>query len=95
MSKFDEVSLLGHTVRDVVTERVGVVVSVSYDLSGCVQGYVVPKVNKDGKIEDGWWVDTKRLEVRSKGPAQLRQAPALKRVAGGTALPAHAEKGAP
>lgn len=53
--------LLGYPVRDTVTGFAGVVESISFDLYGCVQCVVKPKVAKDGKLEDGRWFDFKRL----------------------------------
>ena len=85
--------LLGHTVRDVVSDRIGVVVSISFDLSGCVQGYVAPKADKDGKVADGWWCDTKRLIPTSKKP--VTPVASFEQVPGGTKLPAPASKPAP
>jgi hypothetical protein len=60
--------LLGFEVRDAVTKFTGVVVSVTFDLYGCVQAYVIPKTGKDGKIGDGQWFDHKRLTTVSRGP---------------------------
>lgn len=51
---------LGMAVRDRLSGLTGIVVSVSYDVSGCVQGFVRPK-NKDNKISEGFWIDTKQL----------------------------------
>jgi hypothetical protein len=55
--------LLGKTVRDRVTGYQGAVISISFDLFGCVQAIVKPPMNKDGKVEDGQWLDVNRLEV--------------------------------
>ena len=91
--KTNEINLLGHTVRDVVTGREGVAVSVSFDLSGCIQAYVQPKADKEGKLPEGFWCDTKRLNSVTKKPVGLRGG--FEGIDGGTSLPAPASKSAP
>ena len=59
--------LLGLNVRDKVTGFEGVVNSISFDLFGCVQAVVAPKVN-EGKIGDSHWFDVSRLQVLSDTP---------------------------
>jgi hypothetical protein len=61
----EHMKLLGHKVRDRVTRFEGVVSSISFDLYGCVQAIVTPKIGKDGKQPESAWFDTKRLEVLS------------------------------
>jgi hypothetical protein len=80
--------LLGFKVRDVITGFEGVVVSISFDVSGCVQGLVQPERNKDGKFES-YWFDTKRLRAQGK---RVTAAPTFERIPGGNELPAFAEK---
>lgn len=61
--------LLGHQVRDNVTGFKGVVTSISFDIVGCIQGWVTPPVDKkSGAIVDGRWLDTARLTRLSKSP---------------------------
>lgn len=55
--------LLGRTVEEKVTGITGVVVSISFDLNGCVQAVVKQRVNKDGKVPESSWHDVKRLVV--------------------------------
>lgn len=55
--------LLGYPVKDRVTQFVGVVTSVAFDLYGCVQCVVTPPAGEAGKMEDSRWFDEKRLEV--------------------------------
>jgi len=86
-------ALLGFQVRDSVTQRTRVVVSISFDISGCIQGYVMPQADKDGKVSDGWWCDTKRLTATAETPVVAR--PTFEVIPGGTALPAPASKPAP
>jgi hypothetical protein len=59
---------LGFKVRDLVTGMEGVIVSVSFDLYGCVQAIVNPGLDKDGKPRDSTWHDISRLELISKKP---------------------------
>lgn len=81
----EHLRLLGFKVREKLTGLVGVVTSVSFDISGCVQGYVNPGVDKDNKTRDGCWYDTKRLEPLTK--KSLLEAPTFEVVPGGQALP--------
>ena len=61
--------LLGHRVKDRVSDFGGVVISMSFDLYGCIQADVRPtKLDKDGKIIMGSWLDVSRLKVLSKKP---------------------------
>ena len=62
--------LLGHEVEDKVSDFTGVVISMSFDLYGCIQADVRPKgLNQDdGKIKTGMWFDVSRLKVLSKKP---------------------------
>lgn len=62
------INLLGKKVQDCVTGQKGVVTSVSYDISGCIQGWVHPGLGSDGKMLDGGWIDTKRLAVSDEAP---------------------------
>jgi len=58
----ESIDQLGKPVRDVLTGFTGVITCVSFDVNGCVQGYVQPAVDKDGKKrDDGGWYDVKRL----------------------------------
>lgn len=63
--------LLGFKCKDVVTGFEGVVESISYDLYGCVQAAVKPKISKDtkaGDIPKSYWFDAKRLKVVGQKP---------------------------
>ncbi len=60
--------LLGHKVRDRVTDLEGTVTSVAFDLYGCVSAWVTPPFDKKGNKSDGGWLDAKRLVVLSKQP---------------------------
>jgi hypothetical protein len=63
-------ALLGHEVKDKVSDFEGVVISMSFDLYGCIQADVRPKGLKidDGTPKQGYWMDVSRLEVVSKEP---------------------------
>jgi len=61
--------LLGYEVKDRVSDFRGVVISMSFDLYGCIQADVRPKdLDKDGQMKKGWWLDVSRLEKMSKKP---------------------------
>lgn len=57
---------LGNKVKDIVTGFEGIVVARVEYLNGCIQYCVKPKA-KDGKMEDGQYIDEKVLEVVDKG----------------------------
>ena len=80
----EHLNLLGHFVMDRVTKFRGVVTSISFDISGCVQGYVKPCVNK-GKELDGMWLDTKRL--KDINGMAVMDVPSFESVPGGQDLP--------
>ncbi len=61
-------SYLGRKVKDRVTGFTGVVTSISFDLYGCVQGWVVPQLGEDGKVRDSSWFDLNRLQILKKEP---------------------------
>ena len=60
--------LLGNKVTDTITGYTGVVVSVSYDITGCVQALVRPQVVDTGEMKypESAWLDVQRLEVYSR-----------------------------
>ena len=61
--------LLGHKVKDKVSDYTGVVISISFDLYGCIQADVRPiTLNKEGSIVQGIWLDVSRLKVLTKKP---------------------------
>ena len=55
------IDLLGRTAEDRVTGFRGVMASISFDLYGCVQVVLTPRMQKDGTTPDGKWFDTNRL----------------------------------
>lgn len=61
--------LMGHLVKDKVSDFKGVVISIAFDLYGCIQADVRPReLDKDGKLQQGFWMDVSRLEVLSNKP---------------------------
>lgn len=62
--------LLGHKVKDKVSDYEGVVISISFDLYGCIQADVRPfnAVKEDGSMKIGVWLDVSRLEVITEDP---------------------------
>ena len=63
-------SLLGYEVKDKVSDFTGVVISMSFDLYGCIQADVrSKKLSKEtGTTQAGMWLDVARLEVISEEP---------------------------
>lgn len=63
-SKRDQyIDLLGRRAKDRVTSYEGTVITISFDLFGCVQAILKPDIDKDGKLSDGHWFDVNRLEL--------------------------------
>jgi len=60
------IELLGLRAKDAVTGFNGVITSISFDLYGCVQAVVTPKINADSEIKDGRWFDVTRLKITGK-----------------------------
>ena len=61
MKVLEHIEYLGKEVKDAVTGFSGVVTSASFDLYGCVQLLVKPKIDNDGRIREGHWLDVTRL----------------------------------
>jgi len=80
-----DLELLGWKARDVVNGAEGIVVSVSFDLNGCVMAFIDRGYGSDGKKLDSLWTDTKRVEKIGDGPA-LSQ-PTFELIPGGRELP--------
>ena len=61
------IDLLGRTVKDKITGGKGVVISVVFDLYGCIQVLATPgKLNNDGTLLPhigGGWIDLMRVTV--------------------------------
>jgi hypothetical protein len=58
---------LGSEVKDKVSGFKGKITLVVEQLHNCNQYYVAPPVDKDGKPQDGRWMDEGRLEIIGKG----------------------------
>ena len=56
---------LGSTVTSLISGFSGIVTSRAEHLNGCNRYWVAPKVDKDGKLPDGLWMDENELEVVS------------------------------
>jgi len=56
---------LGKKVKDVVTGLTGIATGKAEYLNGCVQIFIEPKLNKDGKA-NGHWID--EVQVKDVGP---------------------------
>lgn len=59
------IALLGKRARDKITGIEGPIVSVGFDLYGCVTAIIERGYDKDGKHIDNHWMDVQRLEVIS------------------------------
>ena len=55
--------LLGRKVQDKVTGFTGVVVSISFDLYGCIQAIVHPGLDDKGNTRESGWFDVARLQI--------------------------------
>jgi len=62
MFKFE----LGSTVKSDLTGFKGVLTANCIHLNGCNRCYVQPKVDKEGKIPEAYWVDEPELVLISK-----------------------------
>ena len=60
------IELLGYKAKDKITGFEGVIDSICFDLYGCVQAALKPKVKKDGEVPSGNWFDVTRLEIDQK-----------------------------
>lgn len=60
----------GDRVKDKVTGAAGIVIARSEWLNGCVQFAVKPPADKNGKMEDSFWVDADQLRVMKKAAVQ-------------------------
>ena len=89
----EHLKLLGIKVRDKVTGFIGVASSISFDISGCIQAFVVPSKSKDGKLGDGHWFDTKRLKILDANP--VTELPTFEIIPGGQELPGYSSKPRP
>ena len=73
----ESINLLGYRATDKVSKVTGVITSMSFDISGCIQAAVHQGVDKDGKMKDIFWFDIARLNVHyNKG--KVLEAPYLK-----------------
>jgi len=62
------IELLGMAVKDKVTGKTGIVTSISFDLYGCIQAVITPKIDKDNKDAEMKWYDLCRLKITSNKP---------------------------
>jgi len=82
--------LLGYEVKDKVSDFKGVVVSVSFDLYGCIQALVRPiTLDNNNKIQSGSWLDISRLSVLTKKPLMKTPNFGLKNIINGEKGPAN------
>ena len=67
MEVMKHLDLLGHKAADVVTGFTGIISTISFDLYGCVQAAITPRVN-DGKLGDSAWFDITRISMFEYDP---------------------------
>lgn len=65
-------NLLGLEVQDKVTGMKGIVSSISFDLYGCIQATITPKVTKNNEKGVNYWYDISRLNILKKKPVMER-----------------------
>lgn len=71
------VALLGQQAEDKVTGFKGVITSVCFDLYGCIQVILTPKIGKDGKKEIGGYYDANRLKMKSNKVKRVMPVPSF------------------
>jgi len=55
--------VLGKKGKDKISGIEGRISSIVFDLYGCVQVSLSQKVNSEGKVPDGYWMDFNRIEI--------------------------------
>lgn len=69
MTKQDHIDNLGKKCHDIVTGMKGVIVSVSFDLYGCIQYAIQPPAAKgDNQVPNSFWFDENRVLLETKRP---------------------------
>lgn len=66
---------LGNKVKDIVTGYEGIAVSKVEYLNGCVQYCVKPKIDADGKMPEGQYIDVQQLRFVESGLEELEISP--------------------
>ena len=64
---------LGAKAEAKVSGLKGIIVSRCECLFGCNRYHIQPKVDKDMKVPDGWWVDEDDVTVIGKGVARVEK----------------------
>jgi len=62
------VNKLGFPAKDILTGMTGVISSISFDINGCIQGWIQPSMKEDKTVPEGKWIDVARLELTSETP---------------------------
>ena len=60
---------LGSKVRSRLTGLEGTINARSENLYGCNRYAIQPRVDKDGRVPDAWWVDEDDIEIIGDGLA--------------------------
>jgi hypothetical protein len=64
---------LGKEVCTKVAGLKGIITSRSECLYGCNRYYIEPKVDKEGRKADGWWVDEDDVQIIGDGVTQTKK----------------------
>lgn len=62
MFKFE----LGIEVKSIISGFKGIIVGRADHLNGCNRYWLQPKVDKEGKYRDGYWIDEQELVIIGK-----------------------------
>lgn len=74
---------LGDRVKDTVSGMTGIVMQIAETLHGCRRVQIErDKLNKDGSVQDGWWMDEPRVTVIKAGALKPSPTPAPLRTGG-------------
>ena len=64
----------GQKVRSKVTRFTGTITSLSVHMNGCDRYWLEPEVDKEGRCQDGRWIDEGELEVLPVKKAEVSKA---------------------
>lgn len=70
MIQKQSINYLGRKAKDKISGSVGIIISVCFDLYGCIQVVLTPgKIAKDGKeVSSIGWIDINRIEIMKGKP---------------------------
>ncbi len=65
---------LGTKIKDRITGLEGIAIAKIEYLNGCVQYSIKPKLDKDGKVQEGEWVDSQQIAVVGEKVLEVKKA---------------------